>query len=236
MVAEFYKLAKSIAPEALIRWNDGFDLRPTDFISTFKVVADDIPTIRHEFGDYYCSLPDISLIDRFTGVMLPVRLDQKREWARSRGLLNEHAEFVANSKRLQQLGREFQIERVRSDERVSGYTYWLIVDYPGGTGEGDSWEEGWFGHVWDPKQVAAEEGRRLNAAVLPLIDLPVSRRTLTAGEAKSVTVRISNFGVEAIQGGAVHWRLLDGEELLASGEEHVDNVQIGRLRTPLEST
>ena len=39
----------------------------------------------------------------------------------------------------------------RANPAVTGYHYWLIVDFPGGAGEGDSWEEGWVDYFWQPK-------------------------------------------------------------------------------------
>ena len=68
-------------------------------------------------------------------------------------LRSTYPTFLRNSQRLQQIGRKFQIERVRRSPEVTGYEYWLITDYPGGTGEGDSWEEGWFDYFWQPKGI-----------------------------------------------------------------------------------
>ena len=125
--------------------------------------------MKHEFGEYYCSLPDISLIDKFTGVFLPGWLHAKKAWVSEQGLTERYPQFVANSQRLQQLGRKYQIERVRRQQDITGYHYWLIVDFPGGTGEGDSWEEGWFDYFWRPKGITPRDGQAINSAVLPLI-------------------------------------------------------------------
>ena len=104
--------------------------------------------------------------------------------------------YLHNSARLQQLGHKYQIERARADNRVSGYDYWLLVDYPGGTGEGDSWEEGWLDYFWRPK-TAPEEGRAWNSPVLLLIDSHVDDRSLWTDESKPVEVSVSNYGPAA---------------------------------------
>ena len=77
-IAEFYRLAKQLAPSTLIMSNDGFDLRPTDMVSLSGTPPPDRPTVRHEFGAYYCSLPNPGLIDQFTGVMIPEWLERKK--------------------------------------------------------------------------------------------------------------------------------------------------------------
>lgn len=228
-VQEFYALAKTIAPDTLILSNDGYDVRPTDMISTFREIAVDVPTIRHEFGEYYCSLPNTALIDRFSGVMDPLWLRERKAWASSHGLQSVYPTYVAHSERLQHIGRKYQIEKVRSDPRVSGYHYWLIVDYPGGTGEGDSWEEGWFDYFWRPKSITPADGLRLNSAVLPMIDLPVESRTLRAGEPRAVEVSVSNFGEDAIRDGVLSWRLLEGTRVVAGSELTGFSVERGRV-------
>ena len=90
--------------------------------------------------------------------MIPTWLEAKKQWIDENKIDSIYPEYLKNSIRLQQLGRKFQIERTRADHSVTGYDYWLLVDYPGGTGEGDSWEEGWFDYLWNPK-VSPEQGR-----------------------------------------------------------------------------
>ncbi|MGH9696124.1 MAG: glycoside hydrolase family 2 TIM barrel-domain containing protein, partial [Bryobacteraceae bacterium] len=100
-IAQFYALAKQLAPSTLILSNDGFDLRPTDMVSLPGGAAPDRPTIRHEFGDYYCSLPDIGLIDKFTGVLVPDWLNAKQAWVVKNSLQDVYSEYLRNSTRLQ---------------------------------------------------------------------------------------------------------------------------------------
>ncbi|MCW5983029.1 MAG: hypothetical protein KIT09_33380 [Bryobacteraceae bacterium] len=214
-VAELYQLAKSIDPDRIVLSNDGLMLRPTDMASLYRGAPDDIPTVRHEFGAYYCSLPDPSLIPLFTGVIQPAWLEEKKKWVDASGLAGAYPAFLRNSQRLQQLGRKYQIERVRRDPDVTGYHYWLIVDFPGGTGEGDSWEEGWFDYFWRPKGIEPAEGREINSALLLLSGADVDERTLWTGESKTIDIWASNYGEEAVSGGALAWRLMDGGRSIA---------------------
>ena len=79
-MADFYRLAKSLHPDGLVLSNDGYVMRPTDMVSHYGAGLPDLPVVKHEFGEYYCSLPDISLIDKFTGVFLPGWLHAKKAW------------------------------------------------------------------------------------------------------------------------------------------------------------
>ncbi len=234
-IGQFYALAKQLAPATLILSNDGFDLRPSDMVSLPEGAAPDRPTIRHEFGDYYCSLPDIGLIGKFTGVLIPDWLKAKQTWVMKNSLQDVYSEYLRNSKRLQQLGRKYQIERVRENKTVTGYDYWLIVDYPGGTGEGDSWEEGWFDYFWKPKAITPEQGRELNAPVLLMIGNGVNDRTMWTDEQKHVPVKISNFGPGPIEGGTLSWSLRDGSKQIGGGDlrdvsiADADVAQVGEI-------
>lgn len=216
-VESFYRLAKSIDPERLILSNDGYVMRPTDMVSVMRSPPGDVPAMRHEFGNYYCSLPDISLVDKFTGVMVPTWLNEKKAWVEKNNLMPEYAELVRSSQRLQQVGRKFQIERARRMPGFTGYHYWLIVDYPGGTGEGDSWEEGWFDYFWQPKGVSPEEGRELNSAVLLMIDPDIGDRTMWTGTPKRIQVSLSNYGGQDIVDGQVRWTLNSEGRALSGG-------------------
>ena len=126
---------------------------------------------------------------------------------------------MRNSQRLQQLGRKYQIERVRQDSDVAGYHYWLIVDYPGGTGEGDSWEEGWFDYFWHPKGVDPAEGREINSPVLLLINAGAGDRTLWTSDTKRIDVSVSNFGDEPVSNGTLSWRLMAGGRRIAGSHD-----------------
>lgn len=221
-VADFYKLAKSLHPDGLVLSNDGYVMKPTDLVSHYGGALPDLPVVKHEFGEYYCSLPDISLIDRFTGVFLPGWLHAKAAWVREQNLTDRYPEYVKHSQRLQHLGRKFQIERVRRQPGISGYHYWLIVDFPGGTGEGDSWEEGWFDYFWQPKGITPADGQAVNAAVLPMIGAGVAHRTLWNDATRTIDVIVSNYGEEDLRNAPLSWTVTAGGERVASDTTTID--------------
>ena len=228
-IEEFYRFAKSIDPHRLILSNDGLLLRPSDMFSLYAGTPPDAPTVRHEFGEYYCSLPDINLIPKFTGVIQPLWLNDKKKWIEESGLESVYPTFLRNSQKLQQLGRKFQIERVRRSPEVTGYEYWLITDYPGGTGEGDSWEEGWFNYFWQPKGIEPREGQEINSPVLLMIDADVDKRTMWNDEPRRVGVTISNYGQQAIENGSLSWTLSGADGPVNHGSISGVNVGIGEV-------
>jgi beta-galactosidase len=228
-VAGLYQQAKSLMPDRIIMSNDGYLMEPTDMVSEGRGASPNHPTVRHEFGGYYCSLPDTSLIPRFTGVMIPAWLESKQRWVIENGLASEYPAYVGNSQKLVQLGRRFQIERVRQEADVTGYEYWLIVDYPGGTGEGDSWEEGWFDYFWRSKDVTPEGGREINDAVLPLVDAGPGERTLWVNETKYLKLLVSNYGEREIRDGSASWRVSTGGKTVAGSRIGSFSAPLGKI-------
>jgi beta-galactosidase len=228
-VTDFYLLAKSIDPDRIILSNDGYVMRPTDMVSVFRDPPGDVPAVRHEFGNYYCSLPDISLIDKFAGVIVPTWLHQKKAWVEKSGLISSYPVLLHNSQRLQHAGRKYQIERARRLQEFTGYHYWLIVDFPGGTGEGDSWEEGWFDYFWRPKGILPQEGRELNSAVLLIIDSGVDDRTMWSDSRKRIDVYVSNYGRDDIFQGVLDWKLLSEDRAVGGGVLTGVRVPLGKV-------
>ena len=109
-IAEFYHYAKRLDPRRLILSNDGNRLPPSDLESARESLllqkgSLNIPFIAHEFGGYYCSLPDVSLENHFDGVINPIWLATKREWLRTNGLATAYATYLRNSQRLLNVGR-----------------------------------------------------------------------------------------------------------------------------------
>ncbi len=226
----FYRLAKTLHPDGLVLSNDGLIMKPSDLASHFGSGLPDIPTIKHEFGGYYCSLPDISLIDRFVGLFRPEWLDAKKRWVEENGLSEWYPTYVRNSQRLQHLGRKYQIERVRRQPDVTGYHYWLIVDYPGGTGEGDSWEEGWFDYFWRPKAITPQEGQEINTAVLPLIGAGVHDRAVWSESRRQIDITVSNYGDTELRDAPLSWKLVADGRNVASGTVPI-NVPTGTVKS-----
>ena len=196
-------------------------MRPTDLVSHFGGALPDLPVVQHEFGGYYCSLPDLSLLGRFTGVIIPQWLHAKKQWVDSTGWLTlprVRAQLAASP-----ASRPKVPDRARTAAAriVTGYHYWLIVDFPGGTGEGDSWEEGWFDYFWQPKGITPRDGQAINAAVLPLITARPDDRTFWNDTGRSVDVMVSNYGSSDLRDAELTWKLQAEGKAIDSGTTRV---------------
>src|SRR6185295_8913234 len=156
-------------------------------------------------------------------------LEAKKLWVESQGLSDRYSVYLKNSQHLQQLGRKYQIERARLNSDVTGYHHWLITDFPGGTGEGDSWEEGWFDYFWQPKGITPTEGKEINNPVLLMISAGVNDRTFWSGDLKSFDVFVSNYGDEPIQNGTLKWKLMSGDRVHLESTVAGVNAPLGQV-------
>lgn len=227
-VRQFVELARQMDPTRIILSNDGYMVRPTDIVSLYHGFSTEIPTVKHEFGSYYCSLPDVSLIDQFTGVMEPSWLKEKRDWLRSNHILEGYPAYLRNSWRLLQVSRKANVENLRRMGDLMGYEYWLMTDYPAGTPEGPAWNWGWCDYFWKPKGGDIHEDQAINSPVLPLLGLEVGDRTMWSEQPKEADIFISNHGSETLVKAAFQWKLEHDGKRIAGGRAEVD-APLGRV-------
>jgi len=228
-VSELVSLAKQRYPQMLVSSNSGYLVPPMDVAVPYRGLAEGIPNIKHEYGAYYSTLPDISLIPKFTGLFEPLWLSSAKTWIESNGMTGDYQSYQRNSGRLYALGVKTFLEKLRTIPEFTGYFYWLINDFPGGTLEGGEWNWGWLDLFWQPKQITPPDGQEMNAAVLPMIDLPADSRTFWLEDGKTIEVSVSNFGTSPIQKGKLVWELTAGQRRLASGESAMPPVPLGSI-------
>lgn len=156
------------------------------------------PAIAHEFGGWLCSLPNLALTRRFTGVLEPY-WTREEEWLRESGLWEIYPEIMKNSQRLLFLARKFRIEELRRNPRLQGYQQWLINDFPSGTHQGYLWEEGVLDFFWEPKVGSSGQWSQLNGATLLLTDADISQRTWWHGESSRIGIQVSHYGPRSLE-------------------------------------
>jgi len=228
-VQELVSMAKERYPGLLVSSNSGYLVPPMDVAVPYRGLAAGLPNIKHEYGAYYCTLPDISLIPKFTGVYEPRWLHTAKAWIDARGLGEEYRSYWTSSARLYGIAAKAYLEKLRTLPEFTGYFYWLINDFPGGTLEGGEWNWGWLDLFWQPKQISPGEGRQMNAAVLPLIDLPPDSRTFWLEDGVSTDVLVSNFGDTPLAPGKLTWSLAADGRRLASGEAQLAPAPLGAI-------
>ena len=100
--------------------NSGHSIFPADLMSNMKGYLTDVPTVKHESGGYKDSLPDIDLVERFTGILTADLLTEKRSWVEKNGLKDIYPTLRQHSERLQQMVRKWHFENVRLIPELSG--------------------------------------------------------------------------------------------------------------------
>jgi beta-galactosidase len=177
------------------------------------------PVIGHEMG-YFVTLPDLAQIDRFKGGLRPYWLEQTRELATKNGLLVAYPDWLAASYRLQAACLKSNLEAARRS-RLSGTSVWLFQDYP-------NCAEGVVGMFGQPKGLSAEEFRKFNAPTVLLLDVP--RRNWWSGEIAELTFVVSRFEDAPSRDATLRWRLHNGSEAIAHGEQSHLAIRSGEVQ------
>ena len=228
-IERLYKHGKSLGPEILIMSNAGYSLYPTDMVSAYAGFVADRPTVKHESGGYRPTLPDIDLVERFTGVLLAEKLASKRKWLEKTKLIERYTDLRRHSERLQQAVRKRHFERTRQIRGLCGYQYWRMADAAANPYK-DSLDDGILNYFWEhTKAVSEEEMRRINSATLLVLSSDVDDRTFWADRGKRVGLLVSHFGSSQLRDARVRWQILHGERTLAQGILAVGGVGLGNL-------
>lgn len=177
------------------------------------------PVVGHEMG-YFVTLPDLTQIDRFQGGVRPYWLFQTRDLARANGWLEAYPDWLAASYRLQAACLKSNLEAARRS-RLNGTSVWLFQDYP-------NCAEGVVGMFGQPKGLSAADFRRFNAPTVLLLDAP--RRNWWSGETAELNFAVSRFEDEPSSDATLRWRLTDGDEVSAHGNQDHLAIHSGEVR------
>ena len=229
-VQRMYDHAKSLAGDILVMSNCGYVLYPADLASSYAGFVTDRPTVKHESGNYRHSLPDVDLVERFTGVLLPDKLRRKRDWLRDMKLIDRYPDLRRNSERLQHAARKQHFQFVRQIPDVCGYQYWQMADNPADPFM-DSMDDGILNCFWEPtKAVTEEEIREINGPIALLLTSDVNDRTFWVHRGKSLSVMVSHYGREDLRNARLTWSLRHERTPLAEKVVPVGDVSLGSVR------
>ncbi|MEI8204389.1 MAG: sugar-binding domain-containing protein [Bacteroidota bacterium] len=91
-----------------------------------------VPFISHEIGQH-AAYPDLTEIDKYTGVLSPVNLQAIKLDVDKKGLTNVVADYVDASGKLQVLLYKEEIERALKTNDMSGFQLLALCDWPANT-------------------------------------------------------------------------------------------------------
>ncbi|HEY5913445.1 MAG TPA: sugar-binding domain-containing protein [Verrucomicrobiae bacterium] len=163
------------------------------------------PVVSHETANYV-TVPRLDLIEEFKDNFKPFWLTPYRARLQKMGLLAEADQWSRNSERLYHLAHKLNLEDLRHNPLISGYTWWLFQDYwTGANGLVDAY--------FRPKSIPSAAVRRFNAPVVLLQEgLPLTARSSQPLQFKLL---ISNFSPAPIRAANLRWTVSLGKRTLA---------------------
>ncbi|QHC58730.1 sugar-binding domain-containing protein [Rathayibacter sp. VKM Ac-2760] len=221
-------------------WGEGLDSRinatPPATTADYSAWVERTPRpiVTHEAGQW-CAHPDVDAIASYTGVMRPTALEIVRDFLQQSELLDQSADLVHASGRLQLLCYKEEIEAALRTPGFGGIQLLGLSDFPGqGTAP-----VGVLDAFWEDKgYTTAAEFSRFFAPTVPLALLP--RRTFAVGDEVEAEVRVAHFGPQPLDA-EIAWQLVgdDGSvvsagalepQTIAAGGVH----SAGRMTAPLD--
>jgi hypothetical protein len=215
-----YRDTKAIKPTALIIWTDGgyHPDMPADFINSeaaSKRRGDasgaNLPLIQHEFR-WWSSFPDVRNMGKYSGALRPYGAQVALEAAERNGIAHVLAQAAANSQRLQLLEAKGKMEACRRDNpTLAGICHFNAMD-------ANPSPQGVVDEFYERKVADAVTWRETNGDTVVLASLGFDDRVLVSGERRAVTLSVSDYSHPPLEQPSLQWRLVLGDDLVASGE------------------
>ena len=175
-----------------------------------------VPLISHEIGQY-AVYPDMSEIEKYTGVLKPLNFMAVQNGLEENGLLEMADEFTYASGKLAAMLYKEEIERALKTPSFDGFQLLQLQDFPG---QGTALV-GLLNAFWESKgSISAEEFRQFNSEVVPLIRF--GKAVYENGETFSASMEVANFFKE-MTGQTLEWKIINesGETVKEGVAENV---------------
>ena len=203
-----------------IRGQGVFNSKPPYFDADFTVGAEfvEIPLVSHEIGQYSV-YPDMSEIEKYTGVLEPLNFIAVRNDLEKKGLLELAPDFTYNSGKLASILYKEEIERAMKTPSFDGFQLLQLQDFPG---QGTALV-GLLNAFWESKGViSAEEFSQFNSELVPL--LRFEKAVYENGETFKALIEVANF-FKSIEDQTLTWSITD-EAGNVMANAHVKDVKL----------
>lgn len=187
-----------------IRGQGIFNTKPPHFNADYTSAAEhiNIPLISHEIGQYSV-YPDISEIEKYTGVLKPLNFIAVKNDLEKKELIDLAPGFTYNSGKLAALLYKEEIERALKTPSFDGFQLLQLQDFPG---QGTALV-GLLNAFWESKGViSAEEFSQFNSELVPLIRF--EKAVYEKGETFNASIEVANFFKE-LQNQTIDWEVTD---------------------------
>jgi len=227
----FHRSGFGLEPGGTIRNSAGW--KGSDYRESLKNVT--LPVICHELGQW-CSYPDFSIIDKFTGYLSPSNFEVFRGSAKAHGVEQYSKEFQYHSGKLQSLMYKEEIEANLRTPHLYGFELLDLHDY---LGQGTALV-GVLDAFWGEKgYISTKEWKRFCSKTVPLARIP--KYVYEVGETVTASVEISHFGEAELNQAMVSYELREGTTLIEKGIlKRFDipigkNIEVGTIKVTLPS-
>lgn len=192
------------------------------------------PLITHEIGQYSV-YPDLTEIEKYTGVLTPLNFMAIKEDLESKGLIDKAPLYLEASGKLAAILYKEEIERDLKTAGISGFQLLDLHDFPG---QGTALV-GLLNAFWESKGViTGKEFREFCSPVVPLINFP--KATYTNNETFEAEIQLCNYSQEIITDKIISWQVKDGEAVIGKGTFKLAkadfgyNGDLGTIKSPLK--
>lgn len=180
-----------------------------------------VPLISHEIGQYSV-FPDMSEIEKYTGVLKPLNFMAIRNELEKNGLLSMADDFTYASGKLAAMLYKEEIERALKTPSFDGFQLLQLQDFPG---QGTALV-GLLNAFWESKGIiSADEFRQFNAEVVPLSRF--EKAVYEDGEMFIASLEVANFYKE-MEGQTLEWEITNkAGEIVRTGSRSNIDLQLG---------
>ena len=208
-----------------VRGQGVFDSEPPTFNKDYSASVDSmpVPLITHEIGQY-AVYPNVSEIDKYTGVLDPLNFKAVKNDLIKKGLITKANDYLMASGKLAAILYKEEIERAMKTNGISGFQLLDLHDFPG---QGTALV-GLLDAFWDSKGIISRETfRQFCSPVVPLIRF--QKATYTNNETFTATVEVLNNGGSTLSGNKLNWRIVDSSNLpIAEGKIQMPEISVGK--------
>lgn len=206
-----------------VRGQGIFNDKPPHFNADYSSTSEHIkkPLISHEIGQYSV-YPDMSEIEKYTGVLAPKNFIAIRNDLEKKGLLDLAPDFTHNSGKLAAILYKEEIERAMKTPSFDGFQLLQLQDFPG---QGTALV-GLLNAFWESKGViSAEEFSQFNSELVPL--LRFEKAVYENGETFKALIEVANF-FKPLENQNLNWSITDEAGVVVRNSKiEVTNLAIG---------
>ncbi|MDE7420248.1 MAG: glycoside hydrolase family 2 [Muribaculaceae bacterium] len=204
-----------------VRGQGVFDQEPPSFNKNYSAAIGSlsVPLIEHEIGQY-AVYPDLSEIEKYTGVLTPHNFVAVRNDLEKKGRLDRSQDYTRASGKLASILYKEELERALKTPGVSGIQMLGLQDFPG---QGTALV-GLLNAFWESKGIVDSSWfRQFCSPIVPLANF--EKAVYEEGEVFDASIIIANYS-DYSGSWNCRWRLKDCDELVAEGD--FDGESLGK--------